>query len=71
MNLAGYRLKVNIVMTISGASGQRVLVMTVPKFCQTGTVAIVNLRTLQAYPMVFKSEIEEESMDTQSPDVDK
>lgn len=54
-----------------GASGQRVLVLTVPRFCQTGTIAIVNLRTLEAYPMMFKSEIEEESMDTQSPDVDK
>ncbi|XP_053393610.1 DNA polymerase delta subunit 2-like [Mercenaria mercenaria] len=54
-----------------GADGQRVLVMTVPRFCQTGTVAIVNLKTLQAYPMMFKSEIEDEPMEIQSPDVDK
>lgn len=47
------------------------LVLTVPRFCQTGTVAIVNLRTLEAYPMMFKSEIGEEAMETQSPDVDK
>ncbi|KAL4239352.1 DNA polymerase delta subunit 2 [Mactra antiquata] len=53
-----------------GPNGQRVLVLTVPRFCQTGTIALVNLRTLEAVPMTFTSEIEE-NMDTESPGVDK
>lgn len=54
-----------------GPDGQRVLVLTVPRFCTTGTVAIVNTRTLEAYPIVFQSLIEEEPMQTESPEVDK
>lgn len=46
------------------------LLLSVPRFCQTGTVAMVNLRTLEAIPMMFSSEIEE-SMGTESPVVDK
>lgn len=54
-----------------GPAGQRVLVVTVPRFCKTGTVALINLRTLEAFPLKFHSEVGEESMDIDSPEVDK
>ena len=45
--------------------------MTVPRFCKTGTVALVNLRTLEAFPMIFQAELGEETMEIDSPEVDK
>ena len=56
---------------ISGPAGQRVLVVTVPRFCKTGTVALVNLRTLDTYPMMFHTQLDEENMEIDSPEVDK
>ena len=56
---------------ISGPAGQIVLVVTVPRFCKTGTVALVNLRTLDTYPMVFHTQLDEENMEIDSPEVDK
>ncbi|WAQ97312.1 DPOD2-like protein [Mya arenaria] len=54
-----------------GSDGQQVLVLTVPRFCETGTVALVNLRTLEALPMVFTSELGNESMEIDSPGAEK
>ena len=61
----------NDVLLISGPAGQRVLVVTVPRFCKTGTAALINLRTLEAFPLKFHSELGEESMDIDSPEADK
>lgn len=54
-----------------GVEGQRVLVLTVPRFCETGTVALVNLRTLEAFPMVFLSETGQDSEEIESPVAEK
>lgn len=47
------------------------LVLTVPRFCETGTVALVNLRTLEAFPMVFLSETGQDSEEMESPVAEK
>lgn len=54
-----------------GASGQHVLVLTIPKFCQSRTIVLVNLRTLEAYPMVFQSGMGDDSIENVSPIVGK
>ncbi|OCT90030.1 DNA polymerase delta subunit 2 isoform X1 [Xenopus laevis] len=38
---------------VTGAEGQRVLLLTVPEFCSTQTACLVNLRTLQCQPISF------------------
>ncbi|XP_052262937.1 DNA polymerase delta subunit 2-like isoform X2 [Dreissena polymorpha] len=57
--------------THKGSDGQRVLVLSVPRFCQTGTAALVNLRTLESFPMVFQSEIGSDTMEVDSPVAEK
>ena len=47
------------------------LVLSVPRFCETGTVALVNLRSLETYPMVFQSELEPENVEMESPVAEK
>ncbi|XP_059163873.1 DNA polymerase delta subunit 2-like [Physella acuta] len=37
----------------NGAAGQEVLLLTIPRFCQTGTAVLVNLKNLEAYPISF------------------
>ncbi|GFS16721.1 DNA polymerase delta subunit 2 [Elysia marginata] len=53
-----------------GASGQEVLLLTVPRFSQSGTAVLVNLKSLEAQPISFYSHfpIVDESV---SPEVDK
>lgn len=41
--------------TIQGQDGQEVLLVTVPEFCNTQTVCLVNLRTLQCEPISFSA----------------
>ncbi|KAG8534439.1 hypothetical protein GDO81_019530, partial [Engystomops pustulosus] len=38
---------------VTGAEGQRVLLITVPDFSSTQTACLVNLRTLQCQPISF------------------
>ncbi|GFO33116.1 polymerase (DNA directed), delta 2, regulatory subunit [Plakobranchus ocellatus] len=53
-----------------GESGQEVLLLTVPRFSQSGTAVLVNLKSLEAQPISFHSHfpIVDESV---SPEVDK
>ncbi|KAL3875497.1 hypothetical protein ACJMK2_033443 [Sinanodonta woodiana] len=47
-----------------GPQGQRVLVLTVPKFYESSTCALINLRTLDVQPLVFESKLDEISMES-------
>jgi DNA polymerase delta subunit 2 len=39
----------------AGASGQRVRVVLVPSFAETGTIVLVNLADLSCHPITFKT----------------
>ena len=60
----GYDHQLNNCVPVSGADGQRVLVLSIPRFCETGMAVLVNLRTLEAVPLVCHSDIGECEMDT-------
>ncbi|CAL1543262.1 unnamed protein product [Lymnaea stagnalis] len=49
-----------------GPSHQEVLLLTIPKFCQTGEAVLVSLKTLEAQPISFHGHfpIPDEQMDT-------
>ncbi|XP_076073903.1 DNA polymerase delta subunit 2-like [Mytilus galloprovincialis] len=53
-----------------GPNGQEILLVSVPKFCQTATCVLVNLKTLDCHPMEFNSQFSQ-PMETESPEVDK
>lgn len=53
-----------------GPAGQEVLLVSVPRFSQTATCVLVNLRTLDCQPMEFTTQFTL-PMDTDSPEVDK
>lgn len=39
----------------AGPSGEKVRLVCVPSFLSSGTLVLVNLRTLEAQPMTFQS----------------
>ncbi|CAH1795392.1 unnamed protein product [Owenia fusiformis] len=55
--------------TIEGPNGQTVLLLTVPRYSQTNTCILVNLRTLTCQPIKFESSFT--PCDETSPDVEK
>ncbi|KAK7113051.1 DNA polymerase delta subunit 2-like [Littorina saxatilis] len=52
-----------------GPGGQEVLLVTVPRFCQTSTAVMVNLSTLECTPLTFHAKLPAAS--SSSPEVDK
>lgn len=40
---------------LAGANGEKVRLVCVPSFLSSGTLVLVNLRTLEAQPMTFQS----------------
>ena len=52
-----------------GPAGQRVLLITVPRFSQGGTCVLVNLRNMDCHPMTFNSSLP--PTPHESPEVDK
>lgn len=57
-------------LSVTGPAGQEVLLVSVPRFSQTATCVLVNLRTLDCQPMEFTTQFTL-PMDTDSPEVDK
>lgn len=52
-----------------GPSGQEVLLVSVPRFCQTSTCVVVNLKSLECQAIEFNTDFPEPAKE--SPDVDK
>ncbi|KAK3089341.1 hypothetical protein FSP39_002854 [Pinctada imbricata] len=52
-----------------GPKGQEVLLISIPKFVDTKTCVLVNLRSLECQPMQFQTDFT--GMDSESPEVDK
>ncbi|OWF46452.1 DNA polymerase delta subunit 2-like [Mizuhopecten yessoensis] len=52
-----------------GSSGQQVLLVSIPRFCQTSTCVLINLRTLECQALEFNTDFPEPAKG--SPDVDK
>lgn len=42
--------------TVAGPNGQKVRVVLVPSFAKSGTVVLLNLRTLQVQPISFSAD---------------
>jgi len=43
------------VKKVTGPTGQRTTLILVPSFAETATIVLVNLRTLEAHPVCFKT----------------
>ncbi|KAK6187899.1 hypothetical protein SNE40_005824 [Patella caerulea] len=54
-----------------GADGQEVLLLTVPKFCETSTCVLVNLRNLECQPITFDANFSTDMSADSSPEQDK
>ncbi|XP_033729359.1 DNA polymerase delta subunit 2-like [Pecten maximus] len=52
-----------------GPTGQEVLLVSVPRFCQTSTCVLINLKTLECQAVEFSTDFPEPAKE--SPDVDK
>ncbi|XP_033738216.1 DNA polymerase delta subunit 2-like [Pecten maximus] len=52
-----------------GPTGQEVLLVSVPRFCQTSTCVLINLKTLECQAVEFNTDFPEPAKE--SPDVDK
>lgn len=53
-----------------GSSGQEVLLVTVPRFCQTATAVLINLASLDCTPLTFHARLPATAQ-SGSPEVDK
>lgn len=55
--------------TIKGPSGQQILEVSVPRFCDTATCVLVNLKSLECQPLQFMTDFN--LIQSESPEVDK
>ncbi|PVD38170.1 hypothetical protein C0Q70_00781 [Pomacea canaliculata] len=54
-----------------GSRGQEVLLVTVPKFSQTATAVLINLRTLDCTPLTFRAQFSGLPGDVADPEAEK